>query len=155
MSCFARIAFMVKYFEILQLGGRRSTFPLWIFSQFRFHRFSTGQKTHSPSEFSTMKFSQILLILTAVAVDATNTRRLRRGVASDVNAKYIDLASEVNESAKNRVARRQLNADTISAHEERHMAELEPQSMSVELGSMSMMSMSMGTSLSMSLSMSM
>ncbi len=101
-----------------------------------------------------MKFAQLFLIfaVAANAVDATSTRRLRRGADSNVNAKYMDLISEVDESTKTRVARRQLQADTHAARSERQMKEIELLSMStmsiemsvrLDVLSMSMLSMSM------------
>lgn len=95
-----------------------------------------------------MKILQYILILTAVAVDATNTRRLRRGTTPEVNSKYLDLDSHIDETTKDRVARHQIHESAHLEHEERHLVDRELQSMSMSM-SMSMMSMSMSMSMDM------
>lgn len=78
-----------------------------------------------------MKITQLFLVLAAVAVDASSTRRLRRGV----NARYLNLAGEVDETTMNRVAVR--HEATID--EDRHLTERQLQdSMSLRVMSMSM-----------------
>jgi len=103
-----------------------------------------------------MKLSQLLVILAAVAVDATQTRRLRRSVRGDVNERYIDLAAEIDESVKERVARRQQKEDPKAAQKEKIQNELALQSMSLDGASMSLdLSMDSRVDLSMSMSLSM
>lgn len=103
-----------------------------------------------------MKLFQLLVILAAVAVDATQTRRLRRSVRGDVNERYIDLAAEIDESVKERVARRQQKDDLKAARKENIHRELAFQSMSLDGASMSLdLSMDSRVDLSLSLSLSM
>lgn len=81
-----------------------------------------------------MKLLQCLVLFTAVTVDAASHRRLRRGAEEQVNTKYLDLASHVDENTKHRVARHHLNlhADTDAARSERHMAGRKLQDMSLD-----------------------
>lgn len=99
-----------------------------------------------------MKVLQLLVIFAAVAVDATKTRRLRRSVRGGaVNERYIDLAAEIDESVRERVARRVQKHDAKAAKKENAVEELRLQSMSVDAASMSF---SMGSRVDMSMSMS-
>ena len=102
-----------------------------------------------------MKLLHSILLFTAVAVNATSTQRLRLGTEKhEVNTRYLDLATHVDNETKLRVARqRRLEKDVHTEHKERQLINRELQS------SMSMLSMSMSMRLEegedMSLSMSM
>ena len=106
-----------------------------------------------------MKLLPLVLISAVALVDATQTRRLRRSVqAGDVNERYIDLAAEIDESAKDRVARRVQKDDIKAAKRENTERLLAEDSVSLSL-SFSLvnrvdlsLSMSMAENLSLSMS---
>lgn len=93
-----------------------------------------------------MKIYQFVLLFAVASVEGANTRRLRRGV----NARYMDLAGEIDETTMNRVARHQIHQDVV--HEDRDLMERNLQSMSM---SMSMRMRHLQEDMSMSMSMSM